>query len=134
MCARHFVDNRRLFDLIEWRPRRSAAAHDNIDCSRQKEGVTLADESLENELESAGRRLQTGDSFSLHADAQLDRARLRSDLDLVQGQIARLRLQRVFGGPAAQMGGAEAAVSFPQAEPVGAQSASEKAETLNLLA
>jgi hypothetical protein len=81
---------------------------------------------LESELESANRRLQTGDSFSLHADAQLDSARLRSDLEMVQSQMARLRLQQVFGGPAARMGSTDVAIP--------AQPAPEEAESLNLLA
>ncbi len=93
---------------------------------------------LESELESVGRRLQSGDSFSMRTDAQLDSARLRSDLDMVQSQIARLRLQRVFGGPSAQMGATDAAVPAQQAAPAEAQPpalpASEEAQGLNLLA
>jgi hypothetical protein len=86
------------------------------------------------ELESANRRLQTGDSFSLHADAQLDGARLRTDLEMVQSQIARLRLQRVFGGPPALMGATDVIIPAEQAPPVDVQPAPEGAQSLNLLA
>ena len=88
---------------------------------------------LESELESAGRRLQSSDVFSIRNDAELDRARLRSDLEMVQSQITRLRLKQVFGGPAAQMGGTQVTAPIQQAAPAEAKPASEEAH-LNLLA
>ena len=93
---------------------------------------------LELELESASRRLQFSDSFAIRSDAQLDRARLRSDLEVVQSEIGRLRLQRVFGGPVAQLGATGSAPPIAQAAPAEAQPptlpASEPTQSLNLLA
>lgn len=93
---------------------------------------------LELELESTSRRLQFSDSFAIRSDAQLDRARLRSDLEVVQSEIGRLRLQRVFGGPVAHLGATGSAPPIPQAAPAEAQPptlpASEPTQSLNLLA
>jgi len=93
---------------------------------------------LELELESAGRRIQFSDSFSIRNDAQLDRARLRSDLEVVQRAIGRLRLQRVFGGAVDQLGATGGAPPVQQPAPAEAQPptlhASEPTQSLNLLA
>jgi hypothetical protein len=58
--------------------------------------------SLENQLETTARRIKFNDSESVRIDAQLDRARLESDLDLVYSAIGRLRLERAFNPSADQ--------------------------------
>lgn len=83
---------------------------------------------LERELESAGNRLQSN-TFSVRVDAQLDRARLERDLEMVASQIGRLRLERVF----AQASTAEAALPA-QAAAEESQPAEPRVPGLDLLA
>lgn len=79
---------------------------------------------LERELESTDARLRFNDSLAVRIDAQLDRARLETDLDMIESQISRLRLERVFARSSA--GPTEAF----EAPPV----AAERVPGLNLLA
>lgn len=54
---------------------------------------------LEQRLETTGNRLRFADSLSMRIDAQLDRARLERDLEMVSREIRRLRLEQVFAPP-----------------------------------
>ena len=90
---------------------------------------------LERELETAASRLRSTDAFSVRIDAQLDRARLERDLEKVQSEIGRLRLNRVFGGAIAGVGATKSAPAPREIVPVEAQAAaSDRAPSLNLLA
>ena len=90
---------------------------------------------LEHELETAAGRLRSSDAFSVRIDAQLDRARLEHDLEKVQSEIGRLRLNRVFGGAIAGIGATDSAPAPREIVPVEAQAAaSDRAPNLNLLA
>jgi len=79
---------------------------------------------LARQLEATDARLRFNDSMAVRIDAQLDRARLETDLDMIESQISRLRLERVFARSSA--GPTEAF----EAPPV----AAERVPGLNLLA
>ena len=90
---------------------------------------------LERELETTANRLRSSDAFSIRIDAQLDRARQEHDLEKIQSEIGRLRLNRVFGGAIAGIGATKSAPAPREIVPVEAQAtASDRAPSLNLLA
>ena len=90
---------------------------------------------LERELETTASRLRSSDTFSIRIDAQLDRARQERDLEKIQSEIGRLRLNRVFGGAIAGVGATKSAPAPREIVPVEAQAAaSDRAPSLNLLA
>jgi len=95
---------------------------------------------LEQSLESTDNRIRFTDSFSMRIDARLDRARLESDLDMIESEISRLRLERVFDGAAGptviqRARSGEQTAQAAGEVPSGSQpSASSEAPGLNLLA
>jgi len=95
---------------------------------------------LEQRLETANNRLQYSDSLPLRIDAQLDRARLEQDLDMVSSKIRRMRLERAFARPPVEVDTArQMAATEPVAQPVGNATEAQAPETtrfpgLNLLA
>jgi hypothetical protein len=92
---------------------------------RERELETRLDR-LEQELKAANTRHRFSDSFSVRLDAQLDRARLERDLDVIQSEIGRLRLEQAFSSTAGA--GAVAVPAETQS------SAPDSASSLNLLA
>lgn len=68
--------------------------------SRERE-LEFRHDRLEQQLEATTNRLQSSESTPMRIDAELERARLRQDLEMVASEISRLRLARVFSGSAA---------------------------------
>lgn len=96
---------------------------------------------LERRLETTNNRLQVTDFLAIRIDAQLERARLERDLDIVASEIRRMRLERTFARPSVSPDSVERSPSVEQAirptvvaasEPQG--SASPRMPVLNLLA
>jgi hypothetical protein len=68
--------------------------------STQERALEVRLDLLEQRLEAVNNRLRFADSLTLRIDAQLDRARLERDLEMVSSEIQRMRLERVFARPA----------------------------------
>ena len=96
-----------------------------IETMRERELETRLDR-LERELRTTNSRLRSSDSFSVRLDAQLDRARLEGDLDIIQSEIGRLRMERAFSSSS----GAGAVAVPVETQP----SNPDSAASLNLLA
>ena len=109
--------------------------------SARERGLETQLTRLERSLESTDNRIRFTDSFSMRIDARLDRARLERDLDMIESEISRLRLERAFDGSAAGSKMIERVRSGEQtAQPAGEvpstsqPSASSVVPGLNLLA
>lgn len=89
---------------------------------------------LERRLSTVSARLQRAESIMVQIDAQLERARLQQDLEMVADEIRRIRLEQVFervSTPVAEAAEPEPSQSSPVTSPTFAPT---RQPALNLLA